>query len=232
MKINSKFYDYYDYLNCFFDNKIFYRKNEKINSPYNFSVKRLDFHSGKTVFFKPLISVQQGELFFCGEYYPVIEVFYLKTNKPKYFYSYDKYLEYIENIYNENKNLIDYFTNKNIEEFFLDKVNKKELIFYRNQFGFDKCIFGFLSCNEQEQVKKDFNVAYFYLNDKNIELYPVLNSFEFYNIFSPEQAYQKIEYYLFNILDNQEKNELTGNDNEIAFSKGFTDKYSFRKEPK
>ena len=131
-----------------------------------------------------------------------------------------------------NKNLIDYFTNKNIEEFFLDKVNKKGLTFYRNQFGFDKCIFGFLSCNEQEQVKKDFNVAYFYLNDKNIELYPVLNSFEFYNIFSPEQAYQKIEYYLFNVLDNQEKNELTGNDNEIAFSKGFTDKYSFRKEPK
>lgn len=82
----------------------------------------------------------------------------------------------------------------------------------------------------KEWLRNYFPVAYLIVKYHEIVQYPKLDELGFYNIIGAEEAYQEIEYYLFNVLNKSDADVPVGTDVEILESKGFDRKNSFRKE--
>ena len=235
MKIISKFHDYYDYLTCYSDKNVFCRKFENI--PVNYEKKHI-YWSDDVGFNAVRVGIKFCNLFFCGKDYPFVSVCYnsyenlIKFNT-KYFFNELEYYDFIVELNNqivsssEFKNKFNIRKRETLLQACFKKYSFSEEIIPRDKY---KEFFPILDYIEKEELKKDFPVAYLIVKHYEIVQYPKLDELGFYNIVSAEEAYQEIEYYLFNILNKSDADVPVGTDVEILESKGFDRKNSFRKE--
>lgn len=235
MKIISKFHDYYDYLTCYSDKNVFYRKFETI--PVNYEKKQI-YWSDSVDFDAVRVSIDFCNLFFCGKDYPFVSVCYnsyenRRKFSTKYFFNELEYYDFIIELNNqivsssEFKNKFNIRKRETLLQACFKKYSFSEEIIPRDKYKEFSPILGY---SEKEWLRNYFPVAYLIVKYHEIVQYPKLDELGFYNIVSAEEAYQEIEYYLFNILNKSDADVPVGTDVEILESKGFDRKNSFRKE--
>lgn len=235
MKIISKFHDYYDYLTCFSDKNVFYRKNEV--TPVNHEHKQIYWSDG-IGFGHIQVFVNFCNLFFCGKDYPFVEVCYnsydnIRKFNTKYIFNEMNYYNFITELNNQIVSSSEFkrtFRCREretlLQECFRTASYRNDII-SRDKY---KEPFPSLHNSEKEWLQKDFPVAYLITRYHEVEKYPKLDELEFYNIINAQETYQEIEYYLFNVLNRNDPDVPVGTDVEILESKGFDKKNSFRKE--
>lgn len=235
MKIISKFHDYYDYLTCYSDKNVFYRKFETI--PVNYEKKQIYWTDDISYGFMK-VYINFCNLFFCGKDYPYVKVCFNSYEtcskfSTKYFFNELEYYDFIVELNNqivsspEFKRAFSFRKRETLLQACFRKYSFSDEIITRNAYNEP---FPILSNSEKELLQKDFPVAYLITSYHEILIYPKLDELGFYNIVSAEEAYQEIEYYLFNILNKSDADVPVGTDVEILESKGFDRKNSFRKE--
>lgn len=235
MKIISKFHDYYDYLTCYSDKNVFYRKFETI--PVNDERKQI-YWSDDVGFNSLRVYINFCNLFFCGKDYPFVSVYYnsyenRRKFSTKYFFNELEYYDFIVELNNQivsNPEFKYAFRFRNIKTLLQECFRKNSFsdeIIPRNKY---KEFFPILDYVEKEWLRTIFPAAYLIVKHHEIVKYPKLDELGFYNIVSAEEAYQEIEYYLFNVLNKSDADVPVGTDVEILESKGFDRKNSFRKE--
>lgn len=247
MNILSKFKDYYDYLNDpkdkahtfvrhipsdtskeFQDMTAFILKHSTLKDlPYEFYISNDKF----------MASLRVNIFYFCGLLYPYFVMSHAKCEPGNihkqthchFLFDVDSAIDLYKaaDAWNTNsktpKSVITYISSKRfLQNHQLETVKRFFKDIYSN--------FKFL-----ESFSKKFKVPYFVMSPipRYLLVNPKLSEIDFPKLMPPEQAYQMIEMYLFNtMMVETTKPVPVGNDKVIAASKGFTSKYSFRKEPR
>ena len=246
MNILSKFKDYYDYLNDpqdkahtfvrhipsdtskeFQDMTTFILKQSTIKDlPHEFYISNDKFTASLTV----------NIFYFCGLLYPYFVMSHAKiepgnTNNTNYHFLFDvdsaidlyKAADAWDTNSKTPKSVISYISSQRfLQNHQLENVKH----FFKDLYSHFKFL---------ESFSKRFKVPYFVMSPipRYLLINPKLSEIDFPKLMPPEQAYQMIEMYLFNTLMIETTKPVpVGDDKVIAASKGFTSKYSFRKEPR
>ena len=247
MNILSKFKDYYDYLNDpqdkahtfvryipsdtskeFQDMTAFIMKHSTFKDlPHEFYISNDKFTS----------SLKVNIFYFCGLLYPYFVMSHAKLEpgnihkQTHYHFLFDA--DAAIDLY---KAASAWDTNSKTPKDVINNVSSQRF-FQNHRLETLKCFFKDLYSHFKflESFSKRFKVPYFVMSPipQYLLINPKLSEIDFYKLMPPEQAYQMIEMYLFNTLMVETiKPVPVGNDKVIAASKGFTSKYSFRKEPR
>jgi len=235
MRIISKFKDYYDHANPFFDtdkSRTWERKTQVHDlKPFPYpkshaSVPELIGFCGVIFPFKNLF----GDLTIKHPYSESI----IRKLKKEFLIYWPKYNQDQYNYSNEDIDFMSIKKYKNIDMFI--KKEKKRLITkdrwskYRYGRAGDKYGFHYMSFADSDfdWIFKEYKTPVFYIINKKIYTDICLSDFSFQSNKDASQTYQQIEMFMINEIWNVEK-ETPKDDITARDSKGF-DKYSFKKQ--
>ena len=246
MNIISKFKDYYDYLNDpqdkahTFVRVIPHNTSKEFQDMTAFILKHstfkdlpFEFYISNDIF---TASLTVNIFYFCGLLYPYFVMSHQKDepgniNNLHYHFLFD-----VDSAIDLYKAADAWDTNSKTPKSVINYISSQRFS-QNHQLETVKHFFKdlYLHFKFLESFSKRFKVPYFVMSSvpRYLLINPKLSEIDFPKLMPPEQAYQMIEMYLFNtIMVETTKPVPVGNDKVIAASKGFTSKYSFRKEPR
>lgn len=238
MLIASHFHDYYDVGARYgVDKTVVYERNDYFESSdlalQSFAIYRRDKDGRYVRGSADPINVTPFLIGFCGKVYPTIYTYPVFNAPPHFFYTPESFLEYLASIkyfqpesrYKHSDPMMggekwarNYFTVSRESE-------KYQKIFLEHKAPI--YVLGERPICEGERESQDVR----FRRNENLLINPRLKDYEFVKVKHPIEAFQEIYMFISGLLGTPERETVQISDKDLQAAKGFTHKYSFRKEP-